>query len=81
MLVAKGLARVAVEGRKVTVVATDHGRGVAKTLAADALFEPYARRARLLKRHFDLTATNLMKFIYETFPEVISLRSNAQIPT
>lgn len=81
VLVAKGLARVTVEGRKVTIGATDRGREVAQTLAADELFAPYSRRARLLKRHFDLTATNLMRFIYETFPEVVSLRSNAQIPT
>jgi hypothetical protein len=39
-----------------------------------------AHRARLLKRHCDLSATNLMKFIYETFPELVSMRAGAPIP-
>jgi len=45
------------------------------------MFEDYARRSTLLKRHFDLQATRLMRFIYEMFPEVVSLRSNESIPT
>ena len=81
VLVAKGLATVAVDGRKVTITATPAGREVAGRLAGNALFSPYVERARLLKRHFDMTATNLMRFIYDTFPEVISLRSNVRIPT
>jgi hypothetical protein len=81
VLVAKGLAVVAIEGRTVNISATPAGREVASRLAEQPLFQPYVQRARLLKRHFDLTATNLMRFIYDTFPEVVSLRSNAQIPT
>jgi len=81
ILVAKGLASISIEGRKVVIAATETGRDRARQLATDELFEQYARRARLLKRHFDLTATNLMRFIYETFPEVVSLRSNAPIST
>ncbi|SFB41820.1 protein of unknown function [Collimonas sp. OK607] len=50
-------------------------------VAENPVFEAHSRRAGALKRHLDLTATNLMKFIYQTFPEVISLRSNAVIPT
>lgn len=81
VLAAKGLVKVGVEGRKVTIRATERGREVARTFAADELFAPYVRRARVLKRHFDVTATNLMKFVYETFPEVITLSSNTRIPT
>jgi hypothetical protein len=81
VLVAKGLASVSVEGRKVTITATSAGRSVAAQIAKDPLFAPYVARALLLKRHFDLTATNLMQFIYDTFPEVVSLRSNVRIPT
>ncbi len=36
-------------------------------------------RAKLLKRYFDLTATNLMKFIYDTFPEIGTLRLGTEI--
>lgn len=79
MLVAKGLASISIEGRKVVIAATEAGRARAVQLSNDDLFVQYARRAKLLKRHFDLTATNLMRFIYDTFPEIISLRSNAPI--
>jgi hypothetical protein len=81
LLVAKNLAAVSVEGRKVTIAPTPKGHAIAHQLAEQPLFMPYAVRAKLLKRHFDMTATNLMRFIYDTFPEVVSLRSNAQIPT
>jgi hypothetical protein len=81
ILIAKGLVTVSVEGRTVVITLTSEGRRLAGQLARDQLFEPYARRSMLLKRHFDLTATNLMRFIYQTFPEVITLRSNEAIPT
>jgi len=78
-LIAKGLASVSVEGRKVVIAITPEGGEVAQRLAADDLFEPYVRRARLLRRHFDVTGTSLMRFVYSTFPEVVSLRSNSPI--
>ena len=81
ILVAKGLLSVSVEGRKVVISLTEPGRQRATELADSPSFEQYARRSSLLKRHFDLTATNLMRFIYETFPEILSLRSGALIPT
>lgn len=81
ILVAKGLACVGIEGRTVVIVITDAGRALAQQLSAEDLFEPYVRRARLLRRHFDMTATNLMRFVYKTFPEVISLQSNSPIST
>lgn len=81
VLIAKGLVTVSVEGRKVVILLTKNGREIASQLATDPMFEPYARRSTLLKRNFDLTATNLMRFIYQTFPEIVSLRSNKAIPT
>ena len=81
ILVAKGLTSISVEGRKVVISLTEPGRQRATELADTPSFEQYARRSSLLKRHFDLTATNLMRFIYETFPEILSLRSGASIPT
>lgn len=79
ILVAKGLANISVEGRKVVIAVTEQGRERAKQLADQDLFKQYSKRTRLLKRHFDLTASNLMRFIYDTFPEIVSLRSNAPI--
>lgn len=81
ILVSKGLVSISIEGRKVVVNTTEIGRDRARQLASDPLFEQYSRRARLLKRHFDMTATSLMRFIYDTFPEIVSLRSNAPIST
>lgn len=81
ILVAKGLASISIEGRKVVITATEAGRDKARQLSNYDLFVQYGRRAKLLKRHFDLTATNLMRFIYDTFPEIVSLRSNAPIST
>ena len=80
-LVAKGLVATNIEGRTVVLTLTEQGRALAQQLARNPLFEPYTRRSALLKRHFDMTATDLMGFIYDTFPEIISLRSNEVIPT
>lgn len=81
ILIGKGLLTVSVEGRKVVVGLTNRGRATAATLNTSPEFEDYARRSSLLKRHFDLQATTLMRFIYDTFPEVVSLRTNQRIPT
>ena len=81
ILVGKGLVTVSVEGRKVVLALTERGRTLASELSASPAFQDYARRSALLKRHFDVQATILTRFIYETFPEVVSLRSNERIPT
>ncbi|MCA9469360.1 MAG: hypothetical protein KC643_28500 [Nitrospira sp.] len=81
ILVGKGLVTVGVEGRKVVIVLTERGQILASELSASPAFQDYKRRSALLKRHFDVQATTLMNFIYETFPEVVSLRSNERIPT
>lgn len=81
ILVGKGLVTVSVEGRKVVIALTQSGRTVASELGASPQFVDYARRSSILRSHFDIQATNLMRFIYDTFPEVVSLRPNARIPT
>ncbi len=81
ILVGKGLVAVSVEGRKVVIGLTERGHTLALELSASPEFQDYARRSSLLKRHFDVQATTLMRFIYETFPEVVTLRSNERIPT
>lgn len=81
ILVGKGLVTVVVEGRKVVIDLTERGKTLAAELSTNPQFTDIARRSALLKQHFDLKATNLMNFIYETFPEIVSLRSNKRIPT
>ena len=79
VLIAKDLAAVSVEGRTVVIGLTNKGRITADSLVSDPLFEAYARRSTALKRHFDITGTNLMRFIYDTFPEIVTLRSSEPI--
>ena len=79
VLVARELATVDIDGRTVVIQLTAEGRSVARELAANRLFEAYARRSAVLKRHIDLNATNLVRFVYKTFPEITTLRSNEPI--
>lgn len=80
-LVAKGLTSVGIEGRTVSIGLTEAGLRASAELSSSEAFEDVARRARALRSHFDLNATNLMRFIYATFPELLTLRKNAPIPT
>ena len=73
LLVAKGLAHVFVQGRTVHLGITEAGREVAELLERDGNFYSLQQRAVLLKRHLDLSATNLMHFIYKTFPELSNM--------
>ncbi|RJX19452.1 MAG: hypothetical protein C4575_08550 [Desulforudis sp.] len=79
ILISKGLAEISIEGRTISVGITPVGFDIFSILAEQEVFEPYVRRSALLRQHFDLTATNLMLFIYKTFPEILSLRSNEVI--
>jgi hypothetical protein len=79
-LISRGLVDVATEGRTIRIHLTIAGKIAADELAAATEFTAMAHRAKLLKRYCDLSATNLMKFIYETFPELSSLRPGANIP-
>jgi hypothetical protein len=81
ILVGKGLVTVSVEGRKIVIGLTERGHTVAAELSVSPGFQDYATRSSLLKRHFDVKGRALMQFIYDTFPEVVSLRSNERIPT
>ena len=80
-LVAKGLTSIRLDGRTVMIAPTPLGRAVAKRLAKDDVFAHYVTRAKILRSEFDLTGTKLMRFIYETFPEIVTMRSNAPIRT
>jgi hypothetical protein len=71
---AKQLVNVTIEGRTTIIALTSVGQAQAKKLGAVSNFEAYVRRTKLLKANFDMTATNLMRFIYNTFPEIISLK-------
>lgn len=79
LLAGKGFLRLTVDGRTIKIGLTQDGRAVARQVAEMSEYDDVARRAATLKTHFDMTATNLMKFIYDSFPEILTLRSDETI--
>lgn len=79
LLVAKGLIHLHVSGRTVHVSSTIQGHRIASQFSHTAEFDEMITRVRLLKTHFDLGGTTLMRFIYKTFPELTNLRYGTQI--
>ncbi len=72
-LVGLGLVHVETDRRTLVIRLTDEGKIAAEALSVDPSYVRISERATLLKRHLDIGATNLMEFIYATFPEVVSL--------
>lgn len=79
ILAAKGLVEVGTKGRTVIVGLTVQGREAASLLSESDEFADIVRRSELLKSSFDLQGTTLMRFIYQTFPEIASLSLGAEI--
>jgi hypothetical protein len=74
LLVAKGLVHIAVSGRTVHIGITQLGHTTAVRLSEDENFNDLKIRSRLLKTHFEMSGTHLMRFIYRTFPELFTLK-------
>jgi hypothetical protein len=80
LLVGKGLIEVHQEGNTIVIKLTKSGNEKALDLSLDANFEDVKYRADILKKHFKSTgAMSLKNFIYETFPEIISLKKGEEI--
>ncbi len=79
LLVAKDLARVHTSGRTICIRLSERGKEVAAELSKAEVNQDTVARAKLLRRNFDLGATNLMKLIYETFPEIGTLKLGREI--
>ena len=79
LLAGEGLIKIISEGRKVIISLTDKGFTLGHKLSIDPLFQIYTVRSGILKKHFNITSTHLMKFIYDTFPEIVSLNSGKRI--
>ncbi|HEX7115989.1 MAG TPA: hypothetical protein VF193_12725 [Steroidobacter sp.] len=73
ILAAKGLIEIATNGRTILLSLTEEGRRRAERLACDEAFRPLAARARLLRDRLDIGASEIMRFIYKTFPEIATL--------
>jgi len=74
LLVAKGLVEISSKGKTIRLSLTQNGFQLASELASHEDFSDLARRTAILKRHFDQQGTYLMRFIYNTFPEISTLR-------
>lgn len=74
LLVGRGLCEVNVKGRTVFIGLTQKGHETASKLSQQEEFTSIADRAQVLKKHFDISGGNLKTFIYETFPEIVSLK-------
>lgn len=81
VLAAKGLCSITVQGRTIIIQATQKGRAVASSLLESGEFHAIKQRSTLLKRHLDIGAKALMDFIYDTFPELATMRYGEAIDT
>ena len=79
LLVGKELAKITFQGRKINIGLTPLGNEIADKLTAQEINQDIVHRAQLLQRHFNLNATKLMNYIYETFPEIGTLRLGTEI--
>ena len=78
-LAAKGMITLTVSGKKISIDLTDLGRDLASKISHREEFSQLAFRSDMLSRHLDIGATNLMNFIYETFPELNDMQFNDEI--
>lgn len=73
ILAAKGLVRIETSGRTILLSLTEKGKAQAARVAEDEAYAPLRVRARLLRDSIDIGATDIMNFIYKTFPEIATL--------
>ena len=69
-LIGRGLVEPVSVAAGVGYRTTDTGQGLAARLRAADVWDDTANRARLLRKHFDLSGSTLKEFVYEHFPEV-----------
>ena len=79
ILVARGLVHVDMASRTVSLSLTSKGMEAAQRLSSTREYADIRRRARLLRQHFDIQGTKLMRFVYQTFPEITTLRFGEEI--
>ena len=79
ILIGKKLVYMRPQGRAYFLGITDEGRKASNELERDSNFEDLVTRAKAIKTHFNLSGTWLMRFVYKTFPEIISLQYGREI--
>ncbi len=79
ILVSKKLVRVNLRGRSIEIQITDRGRTIAENLIRQDAFVDIAERAKILRKYFNYSPSYLVKLIYDTFPEIGTLRLGKEI--
>ena len=74
-----GLCELSKNGRMVYIGLTQKGYEAASQLSKAEEFENITNRSQILKKYFNQGGTSLMNFIYDTFPEIVSLRTGETI--
>ncbi|MFI8989861.1 hypothetical protein ACIG63_33480 [Streptomyces antimycoticus] len=70
-LIGKGLIQPSHRDAIATYRTTPAGRQLARALAETDSWRPVRHRARLLRRHLNLSGTRLKDLIYQTFPDIV----------
>lgn len=78
-LIGKGFVYIRQEGRSFYLGITEKGVNQAQKLEENDAFKDLVERARTIKLHFNYSGTWLMKFIYKTFPEIVTLQYGSEI--
>lgn len=78
-LVGMGLIYVRLEGKSYNLGLTEKGTGIANQILLDTAFNDLRDRAKIIRIHFNMSGTNLMRFIYKTFPEIGTLQYGNEI--
>jgi hypothetical protein len=73
ILAAKGLVNVETSGRTILLSLTERGKHYATRIGADPAYRLMRERAFLLRQRIDISATEIMNFIYKVFPEITTL--------
>lgn len=77
-LISRGLVESTDAGRT-TLRLTADGRRVAAKLGSDPAWRVVARRARVLKSHFDVTGNSLKDMIYAELPDAVDRPQRTEI--
>jgi hypothetical protein len=79
LLVGMGLVYIRLQGRSYNLGITIKGMELVNNILKENTFNDIAERARIIKRNFNMSGTNLMRFIYKTFPEIGTLQYGVKI--
>ena len=80
LMLSQGLVEVLLQGKTVHIWPTDTGSNLANALADQPSMLKLAARASLVAKSFGgQTGTGLKNFIYQTFPELLSMKWGEEI--